>query len=121
VATEIAARFVTLPSAARRGRKQQEFTMTRLAIALPLVLLAPFAAAPAMAEGWRDTVLAGVAERTTARVEARETIPAGAYASPRLETLDARIAQRAEAGAPRLRPDVRLVRRTTRIEGRLAD
>jgi hypothetical protein len=94
--------------------------MTRLMIALPLTLAA-FAAGPALSETLRDQVRAGVAERTEARLDARELLPSGAAAENRLNVIDTRLDRREIVGTPRLRPDIRLVRRGTRIETRLAD
>jgi hypothetical protein len=94
--------------------------MTRLMIALPLTLAA-FAAGPALSETLRDQVRAGVAEQTEARLDARELLPSGAAAENRLNVIDTRLDRREIVGTPRLRPDIRLVRRGTRIETRLAD
>lgn len=91
--------------------------MTRLILALPLALLA----APVAAEDWRATVLGHVSERTQQRIDARDTLPAGPNAEARLDVIDTRLDRRAEVGAPRLRPDIRLERRSTRIGARLAD
>jgi hypothetical protein len=90
-------------------------------LVLALALLGPLSAAPAAATDWRDGVLDAVAERTAERVAARETLPAGDHAEERIDAMTARLAAREEAGALRIRPDIRLVRRTTRIESRLAD
>jgi hypothetical protein len=94
--------------------------MTRLMIALPLTL-ATLAAGPALSETLRDQVRESVAERTEARLETRETLPPGQAAEHRLDVIDTRLDRREEVTAPRLRPDIRLIRRGTRIETRLAD
>lgn len=93
--------------------------MKRLLIILPFGLVT-LAAAPAMAEDFRDLILSGVAERTEARVAARDPLPPGDRAEERLGNIDARLTARDERGAPRIRPDIRLTRQATRIEGRLS-
>ena len=94
--------------------------MTRFMIALPLGL-ATLAAGPAFANDLRDQVRAGVAERTEARLEARDTLPPGQAAEARIASIDARLDWREEVNAQCLRPDVRLIRRGTRIDARLTE